>query len=88
MTPDLAGETPCESLDRRTRRLKPPFCGLDSRAAEDESIRITPEPWAVMRRAAAVAVAVAVRNCVHMACVTGRVKSSGASISILLANVL
>jgi len=84
MTPDLAGETPCESLDRRTRRLKPPYCGLDSRAAEDESIRITPEPWAVMRRAAAVAV----RKCVHMACVTGRVKSSGASISILLANVL
>ncbi len=37
-----------------------------------------------MRRAAAVAV----RKCVHMACVTGRVKSSGASISILLANVL
>ncbi len=37
-----------------------------------------------MRRAAAVAV----RKCVHMAHVTGRVKSSGASISILLANVL
>jgi len=84
MTPDLAGETPCESLDRRTRRLKPPFCGLDSRAAEDESIRITPEPWAVIAprgRGGG-------EDCVHMACVTGRVKSSGASISILLANVL
>jgi len=67
MTPDLAGETPCESLDRRTRRLKPPFCGLDSRAAEDESIRITPEPWAVIAprgRGGG-------EDCVHMACVTG-----------------
>jgi hypothetical protein len=53
-------------------RLKPPIFGPDSRDADDESITITPDPCAAMRRAAAVAVT----KCVHAASLTGVKKSS------------
>ena len=53
---DLEGQGARERLDGGPGRCRPPIRGAGIRPGTAVSVTITPEPWALMRRAAAVAV--------------------------------